>query len=66
MLFSFLMIYLFYLTQKVCELINRVERLIVFVAILDTQQKTNSLSLYAVSGNFDGSQARLDVSSPRT
>ena len=27
MLFSFLMIYLFYLTQKVCELINRVERL---------------------------------------
>src|SRR3954469_18825353 len=32
MLFGFIMIYLFYLTQKVCELINRVERLIVFVA----------------------------------
>jgi len=65
MLFSFLMIYLFYLTQKVCELINRVERLIVFVAMLDTRQNTNSLSLHAVSGNVEGSQARLDVSSPR-
>jgi energy-coupling factor transporter transmembrane protein EcfT len=37
MLFSFLMIYLFYLTQKVCQLVNRVERLIVHVAILEAK-----------------------------
>src|SRR5258708_39495927 len=42
MLFSFLMIYLFYLTQKVCELVNRVERIIIFLAILDTRQTQNS------------------------
>ena len=63
MLFSFLMIYLFYLTQKVCELINRVERLIVFVAILDTRQNAGSLSLDALSGKFGKSQARIDVPS---
>jgi hypothetical protein len=62
-LFSFLMIYLFYLTQKVCELINRVERLIVFVAMLDTRQKTGSLSLDALSGNFNRPQTRIDAPS---
>jgi hypothetical protein len=63
MLFCFLMIYLFYLTQKVCELINRVERLIVFVAMLDTRQQTGSLSLHALSENLNKSQARIDAPS---
>ena len=60
MLFSFIMIYLFYLTQQVCELINRVERLIVFVAILDTRQKADSLPLHVLSESFSKSQAMID------
>jgi hypothetical protein len=35
MLFAFLLVYLFYLTQKVCQLTNRVERVIVSLAILE-------------------------------
>jgi hypothetical protein len=42
MLFGFLMIYLFYMTQKVCELVNRVERIIIFLAILETWQTASS------------------------
>ena len=34
-LFCFLLIYIFYLTRKVCELTHRVERLIVSLAILE-------------------------------
>ena len=37
LLFAFLLIYLFYLTQKVCQLTNRVERVIVSLAILEAQ-----------------------------
>ncbi len=63
MLFSFLMIYLFYLTQKVCELINRVERLIVFVAILDTRQRTSSLPHPPLPEGGNKSQALIDAPS---
>jgi hypothetical protein len=36
-LFSFMLIYMFYLTQKLCRLTNSVERLIVNLAILEVQ-----------------------------
>ncbi|HUS95462.1 MAG TPA: DUF2304 domain-containing protein [Hyphomicrobiaceae bacterium] len=42
MLFGFLLIYLFYMTQKVCQLFNRVERIIIFLAILETWQSEGS------------------------
>jgi hypothetical protein len=35
MLFGFLLIYAFYLTQKICALTNRVERVIASLAILE-------------------------------
>jgi Uncharacterized conserved protein (DUF2304) len=35
-LFSFLLLYTFYLTQKVCELTNRMERVIVALAVLES------------------------------
>ena len=36
-LFAFFLIYLFYLTQKICQLTNRVERAIVSLAILEAE-----------------------------
>lgn len=42
MLFAFLLIYLFYLTQKLCQLTNRVERVIVALAILESQTSTKT------------------------
>jgi len=36
-LFSFILIYMFYLTQKLCRLTNSIERLIVNLAILEAQ-----------------------------
>jgi hypothetical protein len=38
-LFGFLLVYLFYLTQKMCQITNRVERLIVALAILESEFK---------------------------
>jgi hypothetical protein len=36
-LFAFILIYLFYLTQKICQLTNRTERLIVSLAMLEAR-----------------------------
>jgi hypothetical protein len=35
MLFAFVLVYLFYLTQKICQLTNRMERAIVALAIVE-------------------------------
>lgn len=45
LLFGFLLICVFYLTQKICLLTNRVERLIVSLAILETQFNTGNPEL---------------------
>ncbi len=38
-LFGFILLYIFYLTQKICQLTNQVERVIVALAILEKQFK---------------------------
>jgi hypothetical protein len=41
-LFGFLLVYLFYMTQKICQLTNRVERVIVTLAMLEAQSKAGA------------------------
>jgi hypothetical protein len=61
MLFSFLMIYLFYMTQKICELVNRVERIIVSLAILETWQIVGSSARTLENPSSNNPEGTMDA-----